>query len=369
MDTLFHFVDASLFASLVQMKDSGKFQFLNKKEYQEIYRHVRECVDLCHRDGVIKDEVAKNPEKYMIIDEGMIPMLKEFRNNGVKVFLLTNSYWEHTSVAMNYLYHEKKVDEEVMRKNEWMELFDIIVVGACKPAFLVDPYLNLFRVIHKDGSLLNTDGLFEIEAMGENGAQSFLKIGNTFQGGNWKHLTALLETEAGEQILYVGDHLYSDVLRSKRELGWRSVFIMPEIVEEMEAFHSQRSLQQKIIELRKLRDELSLYGDLIRRSENLNDPCVQEKLSNIALDDEKIKNVLTSLADMYHGSFHHIWGMMFQAGYQDSRFAYFVQNYACLYTAKASNIGLASTSRSFRTSAEMLPHDKLLSDDKSRFLY
>jgi len=174
----------------------------------------------------------------MIIDEGMIPMLKEFRNNGVKVFLLTNSYWEHTSVAMNYLYHEKKVDEEVMRKNEWMELFDIIVVGACKPAFLVDPYLNLFRVIHKDGSLLNTDGLFEIEAMGENGAQSFLKIGNTFQGGNWKHLTALLETEAGEQILYVGDHLYSDVLRSKRELGWRSVFIMPKIVKEMEAFHS-----------------------------------------------------------------------------------------------------------------------------------
>ena len=26
----------------------------------------------------------------------------------------------------------------------------------------------------------------------------------------------MLEIEAGEEILYVGDHLYSDVLRSKR---------------------------------------------------------------------------------------------------------------------------------------------------------
>jgi len=75
-------------------------------------------------------------------------------------------------------------------------------------SFLVDPYFNLFRVIHKDGSLLNTDGLFEIEAMGENGAQLFLKVGKILQGGNWKHLTALLKAEAGEQMLYVGETIF-----------------------------------------------------------------------------------------------------------------------------------------------------------------
>lgn len=184
MDTLFQHVDAHLFASLVELKDYGEHDFLDEKTYEEIYRHIRECVDLCHRDGVIKDEVARNPEKYLVLDKGLVPMLKKFRDSGVKVFLLTNSHWEYTSTAMNYLFHEKKVDMETQTKNEWLELFDLVVVGSCKPAYLTDPYLNLFRVVPENGSLRNTDGLFEIKALGENGSQNFLEIGKTFQVRN-----------------------------------------------------------------------------------------------------------------------------------------------------------------------------------------
>ena len=184
MDTLFQHVDAHLFASLVELKDYGEHDFLDEKTYEEIYRHIRECVDLCHRDGVIKDEVARNPEKYLVLDKGLVPMLKKFRDSGVKVFLLTNSHWEYTSTAMNYLFHEKKVDMETQTKNEWLELFDLVVVGSCKPAYLTDPYLNLFRVVPENGSLRNTDGLFEIKALGENGSQKFLEIGKTFQVRN-----------------------------------------------------------------------------------------------------------------------------------------------------------------------------------------
>jgi HAD superfamily 5'-nucleotidase-like hydrolase len=125
MDTLFQFVDAHLFACLIELKDKGEHEFLDYKTYEELYRHVRECVDLCHRDGVIKDEVARNPEKYVVLDQGLVPMLRQFRNDGVKVFLLTNSYWEYTSVAMNYLYHGKKVDEGTKLKNEWLDMFDL----------------------------------------------------------------------------------------------------------------------------------------------------------------------------------------------------------------------------------------------------
>ena len=45
------------------------------------------------------------------------------------------------------------------------ELFDLVIVGSCKPAYMLDPYLNLFRVNPRDGSLLNTDGVFDIEAL------------------------------------------------------------------------------------------------------------------------------------------------------------------------------------------------------------
>jgi len=363
MDTLFQFVDAQLFASLIDLKDKGEHEFLDFKTYEEIYGDIRESVDLCHRDGVIKDEVAQNPEKYIILDPGLLPMLQNYRDAGVKVFLLTNSYWEYTSEAMNYLYHGRQVDEESKKQNAWLDYFDLAIVGSCKPQYMLDPYLNLFRVKPEDGSLLNTDGLYEIEALGPNGAKKFLDQGKTFQGGNWKHLQAMLEIEAGEEILYVGDHLYSDVLRSKRTLGWRSAFIMPELEEEMRVFNDNVPLLSRISALRKLRDELGELADTIQQDPE-EDELVKQQLSEIEEDDVVIKQKLTHLAEYWHSAFHPIWGAMFNAGYQDSRFAFYVENYACVYTSKATNLGLSSTSRSFRTHGEMLPHDKLIYDQQ-----
>lgn len=366
MDTLFQFVDAHLFALLVDLKDKAEHEFLDLKTYEEIYKELRESVDLCHRDGVIKDEVAKNPEKYIIIDKGLFPMLREYRRAGVKVFLLTNSYWEYTMQAMNYLYHEKHVDEITKKKNEWLDEFDLTIVGSCKPQYMLDPYLNLFRVNPENGSLLNTDGLYEIAALGADGAKKFLEQGTVFQGGNWKHLQAMLEIEAGEEILYVGDHLYSDVLRSKRTLGWRSAFIMPELEEEMRVFNENVPKLSAVSELRNLREELSVFSDAIKLQPT--DKNAEEKLQQIEEDDQLIKEKLAALNNDWHEAFHPIWGAMFVTGYQDSRFAFFVQNYACLYTSKASNLGLFSTTRAFRTMNEMLPHDKLIADDYLRFL-
>jgi 5'-nucleotidase len=362
MDTLFQFVDAHLFASLVQLKDEGEHDELDMRTYEELYRHVRECVDLCHRDGVIKDEVHRNPSKYIVYDKGLVPMLHRYRQQGMKLFLLTNSLWEYTSTAMNYLYHGERVSDERQRKNEWLELFDLVVVGSCKPAYMLDPYLNLFRVRSEDGSLLNTDGLYEIEALGENGATKFLEKGKTFQGGNWLHLQAMLEIEAGEEILYVGDHLYSDVLRSKRTLGWRSAFIMPELEEEMRVFAEMLPLNRQITSLRNLRDELGVYADQIRQSnpQNLSIEEIQATLTKIEGEEHQLKQKLQELTSEWHAAFHPVWGAMFNAGYQDSRFAFYVSNYACLYTSRATNLGLASTARSFRTTMEALPHDRLL---------
>jgi 5'-nucleotidase len=369
MDTLFQFVDAHLFATLVDLKDKGAYEFLDFKTYEEMYKHIRECVDLCHRDGVIKDEVARDPEKYIVLDKGLIPMLQRYRKEGVKLFLLTNSLWEYTSTAMNYLYHGKRLTDEEQKDNEWLELFDLVVVGSCKPAYMLDPYLNLFRINPRDGSLKNTDGLYDIDSLGEDGAAKFLKQGHVFQGGNWLHLQGMLEIEAGEEILYVGDHLYADVLRSKRTLGWRSAFIMPELEEEMRCFYDVLPLAKRISALRQLRDELGIYGEELRLSEDdLDDAKLQETLSHLEQEDAILKGKLTEMAEQWHASFHPVWGAMFNAGYQDSRFAFYVQNYACLYTSRATNLGLATPAHVFRTSLEILPHDRLLASPSSEFV-
>jgi hypothetical protein len=169
----------------------------------------------------------------------------------------------------------------------------------------------LFRVNPEDGSLRNTDGLFEIDALGEDGPAKFLAMGKTFQGGNWNHLQAMLDIEAGEEILYVGDHLYADVLRSKRALGWRSCFIMPELPEEMRIFHQQMELWSSIMELRKLRDELIYHADGLRKEqESFGSNDGMKMLLRFAEDEILLKNKLTEAHKEYHSAFHSRWGQM-----------------------------------------------------------
>ena len=34
----------------------------------------------------------------------------------------------------------------LLRGQDWESLFDVVIVGACKPAFLTDEFMSIFRV-------------------------------------------------------------------------------------------------------------------------------------------------------------------------------------------------------------------------------
>lgn len=44
----------------------------------------------------------------------------------------------------------------------------------------------------------------------------------------------MLDIAFGDRILYVGDHMYADILRSKRTVGWRTCLIIPELEHELD---------------------------------------------------------------------------------------------------------------------------------------
>jgi len=142
---------------------------------------------------------------------------------------------------------------------------------------------------------------------------------------------------------------------------------MPELEDELKVFAENLPLRNKISKLRELREELDLKGELIRRTKDVNDESVKTMLAEIEADDEAIKAVLTNIAEQWHSAFHPVWGAMFNAGYQASRFAFYVENYACLYTSRASNMGLSSAKRSFRTTMNIVPHDRLLAAPNTKF--
>lgn len=355
MDTLFSMVDSVLFAHLVDLRD--RRPDLLSKSYDAIFADVRECVDTCHRDGVIKDRVAENPAAYIMPDPKMIPMLKRLQAEGISTFLLTNSLWDYTHVVMNFLADGHTTKEQ--RTTEWLDLFDVVVVGASKPFYLINPFLNLFRVDTETDTLKNADGVV-------GPPQEFLKQGKVFQGGNWQHLHKMLELSSGQQILYVGDHMFSDIVRSKRTLGWRTCLIVPELEHEIRVHNENGERRAVINEMRTLQYDLDELADQhrlqISEGKDTDDERLRRDLEEYVANQVKLKEILRQETLAFHHLFHPSWGQLFKAGYQDSRFAQQVSSYACLYTSRASNLASMSSQRSFRPVRDITAHDLLLEE-------
>lgn len=362
LDAMFALPDAFLFSSLVEYKDKHPGQI--KQDYVQIYKDVRRSVDMCHRDGSIKNRVAEQPERFIKRDPNMVNMLRQLRRSGRTVFLLTNSLWNYTDTVMKYLYGLEK-------EGEWIDLFDIIITGSCKPAFLVNPKLPLYRVDPKTGMLSNTEGVY-MET-----PEEYLSRGKCFQGGNYTHLHDMAGVASGTQLLYVGDHIFSDVLRSKRTLGWRTMLIVPELEHEVNTLYD-RETQELGDEIESLREDRVDIDEWVDRLEGVlvssdalppaERSAAEAELSDARKELAKRRSQIITRVEQYHNRFHPTWGQLFKTGQQNSRFAEQVEHYACLYTSKVTNIGLVSPEIYWRAMNDLMPHDRLPTSPMHRVL-
>ena len=170
--------------------------------------------------------------------------------------------------------------------------------------------------------------------------------------------------------MYVGDHMFSDVIRGKRSLGWRTALVVPELAREVDVSLQQSVRWRRIAELRELRDQLDEWVDrlsLMLSACETDAGCaltpkraqMAEELKKAVGEQAAVKSAFSAELKAYHTAFHPTWGQMFKVGYQNSRFAQQVQSYACLYTSKVSNLGLVSPEMNFRTQCDLMPHDQL----------
>lgn len=89
-------------------------------------RDVRAAVDLCHRDGSLKQAVAKDPAKYIHEDTRLAGILDMYRAAGKKLFVATNSLWDYTHVVMNFLLSNRVGSQ---KNEDWLEYFDVVITG------------------------------------------------------------------------------------------------------------------------------------------------------------------------------------------------------------------------------------------------
>lgn len=362
IDTLFSLAEAFLFAQLVDFRDNHPGKFSSDTDYSKMYRDVRAAVDLCHRDGTLKQMVAKDPGRYITEDLAIVPMLKMLRDSGRATFLVTNSLWDYTNVVMNFLCGQNSLGNSSCNY-DWLENFDVVITGSSKPSFFHDNRANLFEVDPESGMLLNTDNGTPIPHIGCSSPRLKIKACRVFQGGNVAHLHKLLSIESSSQVLYIGDHIYGDILRSKKALGWRTMLVVPELEKEVELLWELRDTRKELQNLRRERDIIEDKVHHRNWSLKFEDVGVDKKqklsseLHELELQRKHARRRHQQVQRECHLKFHEVWGQLMKTGYQNSRFAHQVERFACLYTSKVTNMGLYSPEKYYRPSEDFMPHE------------
>ncbi|MFA6034804.1 MAG: HAD-IG family 5'-nucleotidase [Myxococcota bacterium] len=356
MDTLYSMPETSMFMSLVDA-EGLMIPYLGR-DYQRIFDDIRECTDGIHRDGTLKKEILRDPALYILKDPALADTLHRFRSVGKKLFLLTNSMWGYTNGVMSFLLGSDKREYPT-----WTSYFELVVVGGSKPDFFTKA-----RPFYR----LDTSKSFDGEAI-ELAADGFER-GVVYQGGNIRDFERISGL-SGDSILYVGDHIHGDILRSKMSSRWRTCMIIPELESEMKIM---RSMEREISELKMMEEERNEFENRSIRLKLLHSE-IEDRMKvakGVELEDlheahshfrhsleaahHSLKELTTksrSLEREIEAGYSDLWGSLFREKNENTKFAAQVELYACLYTSRVTNFNYYSPKFYFISPRTLLPHE------------
>ncbi len=355
IDTLFALPEACLYAGIIQKLE---IELGQKIDYAKLYNDIREAIDTVHRDNSLKTEIKKDIGKYIFKDPELGPALHKLRSGGKKLFVLTNSLWDYTDAVMSYL-----LDGVVAEYPFWRNYFDVVVTSARKPDFFShsEPFLEVDPVT----SMPKPEG-----------EPVAFERGKVYQGGNL-HAFERLTGFAGDTVLYVGDHIYGDILKSKKTSLWRTCMVVQELEDEINYTFARSEEITRLSEIELLRarveDEIGKHKALLNGIERrLERDGLEGKARSLADEERKqVKAELDKLRKAYREcneitevlevdverGFNPYWGLLFKEGNENSRFGEQVEQYACLYTSRVSNFIFYSPAQYFRSPRDLMPHE------------
>ena len=325
LDTIFSIAHATLFMQLVTFKDENPD--IDLPTYEELEADVIKYVDICHRDGSIKNQVMKDLPKYIIQDPEIVETLKRLKRNGKLLWLITNSHFDYTKALMDYTFLP------FLDGEHWLDLFDVSVTASSKPSFFTDTRKPFLLVDPETGLMSNTDGPFK---------------GKCLQGGN----SSLIEREfnvSGEEILYLGDHIFGDILSLKKSLNWRTALVIEELEVEVKSISDNAELFKRIDEL--MIEKVNLENTIDQAI--LDDQDTEEFYDRI----KQIDGELSTLIPQSRGIFNPYWGEVMRAGGEVSHFAAQAERYACIYMSAVSDLKSYSSKKYFRPYLRKMPHE------------
>jgi hypothetical protein len=194
-----------------------------------------------------------------------------------------------------------------------------------------------------------------------------LERGKTYEGGNLEEFERMLEVP-GSSVLYVGDHIYGDILRSKKETSWYTAMIIQELGDEIAAHESssldlkrQRDLEEQ---RERLEDELRFYQarfkEVSRGSPDGTDPervRVKRALERVRAELRANLAEADVRGERVSSQFHPYWGSLLKEQSEMSSFGLQVDLYADIYMRRVSCLRAYSPQQFFRSPYDLMPHE------------
>uniref|UniRef100_A0A671TCL3 Cytosolic purine 5'-nucleotidase-like n=1 Tax=Sinocyclocheilus anshuiensis TaxID=1608454 RepID=A0A671TCL3_9TELE len=214
-------------------------------------------------------------------------------------------------------------------KKPWRSYFDLVVVDTRKPMFFAGG--TVLRQVDTDTGKLRI-GTYTGE----------LQHGTVYSGGSSDIVCDLLDVR-GKDILYVGDHIFGDILKSKKRQGWKTFLVVPELVKELHVWADKAS-ECMFEELKHLDIFLAeLYQHLDIGSQECPD---------ISAIQNRIKMVTYGM-DLCYGKM----GSLLRCGSTKTLFASQLLRYADIYSTSCLNLLNYPFSYLFRAPLVLLPHE------------
>ncbi|MDH3607093.1 MAG: HAD-IG family 5'-nucleotidase, partial [Acidimicrobiia bacterium] len=340
MNTLYSISEGNLFGQLVDLFDAGSLPMV--RSYAELAVAVQRALDRTHVDGELKSAIHDDPDRYVVPDPDVVMALRDQQLAGKHLMLITNSNWEFAAQMMKLAF-----DPYLPDAMTWRDLFPTIIVSAGKPGFFSHDH-HFYRVVDEEQALLKPH-------IGP------LIDGSVYYGGNATALEKSLGL-SGDEILYVGDHLFGDVHVSKSMFRWRTALILRELEAELKAMVGFQETEESLMALMAEKGELEqqraqLRMKVLQAEYGGSDGSEDKELESIqalvtALDDQ-----IAPLARASSELGNPTWGPIMRAGNDKSLFARQVERYADVYTSRASNFLFETPFAFLRAPRGSLPHD------------
>jgi FMN phosphatase YigB (HAD superfamily) len=312
LTTLFDLPVACMYAQLVDKLDRKELPRV--MGYADLQEQVNNNLDSAYEEGLLKAEVLKDPERYVVEDpETALTLLDQMT---------------------------------------WRDLFDLVIVSAGKPNFFLREQ-PAFEVATEEGLLRPVIGS--------------LKKGGIYVGGHARLVEEAFGMHGGE-VIYVGDHVESDVRAVKSIRRWRTALVLRELEEELVCLNEFGARQAELsrlmikkakheMERAQLRLHLQRVKDAYGPESNISASELQRRIEELVDEIRTLDERTRPLAIQAQTLYNRNWGLLTRAGYDKSYLARQLEGYSDIYMSRVSNFLHQTPFAYLRSTRSSLPHD------------